>query len=62
MPFAIPIIILKLLSRKKLVDYLLVLIKSFHTMPSKMEYDKRQVADHKVADDAWMAIHGKGEH
>ncbi|KAJ2974727.1 hypothetical protein NQ176_g5908 [Zarea fungicola] len=24
-----------------------------------MEYDKRQVADHKVADDAWMAIHGK---
>ncbi len=28
---------------------------------STMEYDSRQVAEHKVASDAWMAIHGKGK-
>lgn len=25
-----------------------------------MEYDSRTVAEHKVAKDAWMTIHGKG--
>lgn len=28
---------------------------------STMEFDSRQVAEHKVASDAWMTIHGKGE-
>lgn len=28
---------------------------------STMEYDSKQVAEHKVASDAWVTINGKGK-